>query len=188
LQFDFRGLYPLTARSIGSGVSRLQWPMLSWFSILFRGFVSLCCALSILISMDVTPLLRRRLYGLHPPASPLLSLGSLRLVAGWFHSTLPRYASSFALIVPPSLSGSPHTPLTSLLLSPFCSDRIVLVSASCVASPRTYRLSLMSPWLPSAPSARCWVSPLPSTKQCSRPALESTKQFQPSLTLLCIFF
>jgi len=64
LQFDFRGFFPLTARSIGSGVSRLQWPMLSWFSILFRGFVSLCCALPTLISVGVAPLLRRRLYGL----------------------------------------------------------------------------------------------------------------------------
>jgi hypothetical protein len=61
LQFDFRGFFPLTARSIGSGVSRLQWPMLSWFSILFRGLVSLCCALPILISIGVAPLLRRRL-------------------------------------------------------------------------------------------------------------------------------
>jgi len=31
LQFDFRGFYPLAARSVGSMVSRLQWSMLSWF-------------------------------------------------------------------------------------------------------------------------------------------------------------
>jgi len=87
LQFDFRGFFPLAARSVGSGVSRLQWSMLSWFSILFRGFVSLCCALSILISIDVTPLLRRRLYGLQEACfafsglySPLLVGSTVRLL------------------------------------------------------------------------------------------------------------
>jgi hypothetical protein len=46
LQFDFRGFCPLTARSIGSGVSRLQWSMLSWFSSPLQGLF-LCIALSL---------------------------------------------------------------------------------------------------------------------------------------------
>jgi hypothetical protein len=135
-----------------------------------QGVCLFVCALSILISIDVTPLLRRRLYGLQSIASPLLSPGSLRLVAGWFHSTLPRYASSFACFVPLTLSGSPHTSLTNPLFSPFVVITSCLFQPLCVASPRTYRLSLMSPWFPAAPSARPWVSPPPSTKQCSRPA------------------
>jgi hypothetical protein len=120
LQFDFRGLFPLTARSIGSGVSRLQWPMLSWFSILFRGFVSLCCALSILISIDVTPLLRRRLYGLQKTRFALaFARVSTRLC--WL---VPQYASSLrfffcALCAAYPLTGSPHTSLTNPPHPPF---------------------------------------------------------------------
>lgn len=143
LQFDFRGLYPLVARSIGSRVSWLQWPMLSWFSILFRGFVSLCCALPIVIWMGVTPLLRRRLHGLH-----------------WFASSLA-FASDFCL---PLLVGSTVRCLVTLLLLhalrflpfygqpshfvyklsalTFIGDCFFLVSASCVASHLPFELDL----------------------------------------------
>jgi hypothetical protein len=148
LQFDFRGLFPLTARSIGSRVSWLQWPMLSWFSILFRGFVSLCCALPIVIWMGVTPLLRRRLYGLR-----------------WFASSIAMpFGFRFGLCSP-SLVGSTVRCLATLLLLhalrllPFdrqpshfvyrlsaltiSSVRFFPASASCVSSLRPYRLSLI---------------------------------------------
>jgi len=139
LQFDFRGLFPLAARSIGSRVSRLQWSMLSWFSLLFRGFVSLCCALPILISIGVTPLLRRRLSRF-TRGSPWLA--PRFTFAGWFHGTSPRLASSFVRFVPltfRSFSQFTHK-RSSLAVS---GARFTLDSASCAASLRTHRLSLL---------------------------------------------
>jgi len=139
LQFDFRGFYPLTARSTGSMVSRLQWSMLSWFSILFRGFVSLCCALPTLISIGVAPLLRRRLSRFTIGSS---SLTLWVTFAGWFHGTSPRLASSFVRFVPLALRPfSQFTHKRSSLAIP--GARFTLDSASCAASLRTYRLSLL---------------------------------------------
>lgn len=128
------------------------------------------CALSILISMDVTPLLRRRLYGLQEArfafAFAQVSTGPCWLV--------PQYASSLrfffcVLCATYPLTGSPHTSLTMLPLSPFGGGCFLLVSASCVASPRTYRLSMMPLWLPSAPSTQDQVASPLGAKQCSRP-------------------
>jgi hypothetical protein len=139
LQFDFRGFYPLTARSTGSMVSRLQWSMLSWFSILFRGLVSLCCALPTLISIGVAPLLRRRLLRFtrgSPGLAPRFTF------AGWFHGTSPRLASSFARFV--SLAFRSFSQFTHKRSSLAVSGaRFTLDSASCAASLRTYRLSLL---------------------------------------------
>lgn len=139
LQFDFRGFYPLTARSTGSMVSRLQWSMLSWFSILFRGLVSLCCALPTLISIGVAPLLRRRLSRFtigSPGLAPRFTF------AGWFHGTSPRLASSFVRFV--SLAFRSFSQFTHKRSSLAVSGaRFTLDSASCAASLRTYRLSLL---------------------------------------------
>jgi hypothetical protein len=170
LQFDFRGFFPLTARSIGSGVSRLQWPMLSWFSILFRGLVSLCCALPILISIGVAPLLRRRLSRF-TRSSPWLS--PRFTFAGWFHGTPPRLASSFARLVP--LASQPFSQFTYKFSSlTIYGARFALVSASCAASLRTYRLSLLF--------AQALIS-------IELPQLRSLQNsFSRRLLLLCVLF
>lgn len=143
LQCDFRGLFPLTARSIGSRVSWLRWSMLSWFSHPLQGYFFFAlrspCNDHYRCNTSVTsPALTVYTNLLSPP----LALWSSLVLAGWFHSTLPRLASSFACLTPLTLSGSPHHPLTSSLRLPFGS-RFLLVSASCVTSFRTYRLSLI---------------------------------------------
>ena len=176
MQFDFRGFCPLTARSIGSRVSRLQWSMLSWFSILFRGLVSLCCALPILISIGVAPLLRRRLSQF-TRSSPWLS--PRFTFAGWFHGTPPRLASSFARLVPLAFrSFSQFTyKLSSLTIY---GARFALVSASCAASLRTYRLSLL--FAPGCPFAQALIS-------IELPQLRSLQNsFSRRLLLLCVLF
>lgn len=130
LQFDFRGFSLLQLVHIGSVVSRLRWSMLSWFSILFRGPYSLCRALPVLIhyrcNTSVTSLTLAVYVG-----SLLLRLAPslLRAKAGWFHSALPRLASSFTLPMPLTLSGSPHLLLISLQLSPFLAITKKLISA-----------------------------------------------------------
>jgi len=63
----------------------------------------------------------------------------------------------------------PSHPTYKLPLSPFSDGCFLLVSASSAASPRTYRLSMMSLWLPSAPSTQNQVTSLLGAKQCSRP-------------------
>lgn len=121
LQFDFRGLFPLAARSIGSRVSRLQWSMLSWFSILFRGFVSLCCALPILISIGVTPLLRRRLLRFTTCSLLLWLSPQSPACRCWL---VPQYAASLRLFfctlcASYPLTGSLHISFAGSLLPPF---------------------------------------------------------------------
>jgi len=100
--------------------------------------------------MGVTPLLRRRLLRFtlvrffHSYAFRL-SLWPLLALAGWFHSALPRYASSFALLTPLSLSGNLRLSLTSSLLSPL--QRSLLSCFSLlrrVASPLPFELDLRS--------------------------------------------
>lgn len=62
---------------IGSVVSRLRWSMLSWFSILFRGSLSLSCALPVMIFTGVTPLLRRSLFRFTTSSRPSSAFASV---------------------------------------------------------------------------------------------------------------
>jgi len=168
LQFDFRGFFPLTARSIGSRVSWLRWPMLSWFSLLFRGSFSLSCALPVMIVTGVTPLLRRRplrftqacllrclRFGLH---SPLLVDSTVRLLA-------PLLLLHALRLLPFDRQPS-HLVYRLSTPTNWCSRLSCFSLLRRVASYLPFELDLRA-GLP-----LCWIA---------------TKQFQPSLTFVSLF-
>lgn len=144
MQFDFRGFFPLTARSIGSRVSWLRWPMLSWFSFPLQGLFSLSCALPVMIVTGVTPLLRRPLLRFTPTRyprclrfglrSPLLVGSTVRLLAS------PLLFHSLRLL---PFDRQPSQLVCRFSALTFSGARVSPTSASCVASLRTYRLSLI---------------------------------------------
>lgn len=153
LQSDFRGSFPLAARSIGSRVSWLRWPMLSWFSLLFRGSFSLSCALPVMIVTGATPLLRRRLSRFTQTYYPLCLRFGLRssLLVGSRVRLLASPLLLHALRCLP-FDRQPSHLVCRLPALTFSDARVSPTSASCVASLRTYRLSLI--FAPGCPFAR----------------------------------
>jgi len=179
LQFDFRGFFPLAARSVGSMVNRLQWSMLSWFSLLFRGSFSLSCAPYLDLDRCNTSVTAPTLtvYNKLASSSAFASASRSPLLVG---STVRFLASPlllYALRLLP-FNRQPSHLVHRISTSAISSGCFPPASASCLASLRTYRLSYSSRQVaPSLEPDLFWVAPASIT----------TKQFQPSLTLALRF-
>lgn len=126
---------------IGSVVNRLRWSMLSWFSLLFRG--SFLCLRS---SCDD---LHRCNTSVTAPTLTVYNKLAFSSAFALVFCSLLLVGSTVRLLAPlflcapdaayPCRQPSPFTYKLSALA--FIDERLLLVSASCVASLRTYRLS-----------------------------------------------
>jgi hypothetical protein len=153
-----------------------------------QGVCLFVCALSILISIDVTPLLRRRLYGLQPNRFAL-TFARVSAPGCWL---VPQYASSLRLFFYALCAAHPFRQPSHLTYKPSALTflwRSLLVCFSLLRRVASYLPFEFDVALVSLRAIYPALG-LPSSEYQAvlSPCSESTKQFQPSLTLLCIFF